>query len=305
MRIRAKIILVVLPLIITPLVLIAHRLVLRRAQRHHPRGHRVPRASRPTSWPRTPTASGRCSRRTASRAGPSSSRSPASAVASFARSMIRSDNELILALDSRRRAWPCPPGRSPLAPRSWHALAALAGRRAAGWQRGPHRRGRARGPGGARSIRSAGTSLITVERDAFYQATNQILEQSVVILAAAALLASVLLLLLFSGYLTRPAALGGARPCGGSSPSGDLSRRVHLTYRDETGDLAPRLQPHDRGAGAGLQRDQGLRPRVGHRQAQRAEDPHRLPEVRAQGSHRHVHPQPREHAEGREPRCSR
>jgi adenylate cyclase len=77
--------------------------------------------------------------------------------------------------------------------------------------------------------------LITQTRDSFYAATNQILQQSVIILAAAAVF-SLLLLLLFSGYLTGPLrrVVGAMR---GIIASRDLSQRVSLLYRDETGEL--------------------------------------------------------------------
>jgi adenylate cyclase len=156
-------------------------------------------------------------------------------IAGFARSMIRSDSELIFALDRSGTLAMSTMDVAP-SPEELAALAELAARKAAGWQP------RLRVGGVVRVAQAVPIEpfgwyvLITEERDAFYRATDLILEQSVIVLVAAALV-SVLMLLLFAGYLTRPVR-SVASAMQGIIASGELSRRVALTYHDETGDLA-------------------------------------------------------------------
>jgi len=155
------------------------------------------------------------------------------AIESFAKSIIRSESETILAIDSSGAVAMTTGGTAPSADET-RALAALASRSAEGWQQ-------VRIGGAARVAQAVPIDqfgwyvLITVARDSFYRATDQILLQSVLILGASAL-ASILMLVVFSGYLTRPLRAVAAAMRGIIS-SGDLSRRVSLAYRDETGDL--------------------------------------------------------------------
>ena len=155
------------------------------------------------------------------------------AIESFARSMVRSDAELIYAVDSAGAvAWATSPvSVSDIEKR---ALASLADAAAGEWRSlsigGGSRVGQ------SMPVASWGWSvLVTMTQDSFYAAPNQILLQSVIILCAAAAL-SLVLLLLFSGYLTRPlrVVVGVMQ---GIINSGDLSQRVSLLYRDETGEL--------------------------------------------------------------------
>jgi adenylate cyclase len=155
------------------------------------------------------------------------------ATESFARSMIRSGAELIIAVDPSG-AIAMKTAEVPLSPAEVLALAALAAGRQEGWHQ--VRMGGVERVGTAVVVDPFGWYvLVTSTRDSFYHSTNLILAQSVVILVLFALL-SVLLLVLFSGYLTRPlrAIVGAMR---GIISSADLSQRVELLYRDETGEL--------------------------------------------------------------------
>jgi len=231
-KIRAKIILLVLPLIITPLVLIALASIFTARNGITSVATEFLRfkADELAAYAESQWAlleenglAGRAEFVEISRA----------AIGSFAKSMIRSDSELILAIG---RGGSVAMSTKPVdpSPEELTALAVLASRAAPGWQQ-VQIGGIAR-VAQAVAIDSFGWyTLVTVERDTFYQATNQILVQSIVILGASALL-TILLLLAFSGYLTRPLRTVAAA-MRGIITSGDLSRRVALAYRDETGDL--------------------------------------------------------------------
>jgi class 3 adenylate cyclase/HAMP domain-containing protein len=155
------------------------------------------------------------------------------AVASFARSLVRSDSELILALD--------PQGRIAMAtaevrpePGEQAALAELAASGRPGWLRvrlaGEERVGQ------SLRFEPFGWQLLATERrEAFYQVVNQIFWQSALILAVSVAVA-VALLFVFMRYLTRPMGqiAGAMRQI---ITAGDLGRRVELEYRDEVGEL--------------------------------------------------------------------
>lgn len=78
--------------------------------------------------------------------------------------------------------------------------------------------------------------LFTEARDTFYRDTDRIIRESAIILAAA-LVISLVLLLVFSRQLTRPmtAIIGSMRRI---IESNDLTERVGIEYRDETGQMA-------------------------------------------------------------------
>ena len=155
------------------------------------------------------------------------------AIDSFARSMVRSDAELILAVDASGALAMATSPVTP-APDETRALASLASRRVEGWTE--VRVGGIDRVGVVEAVPSFGWQvLVTSTRDSFYSAANQILLQSVLILVVFAVL-SVVLLVLFSGYLTRPlrAVVAAMRRIVASD---DLSERVDLLYRDETGEL--------------------------------------------------------------------
>ena len=78
--------------------------------------------------------------------------------------------------------------------------------------------------------------MVTEARSSFYNQVNEISQRSAIILAAAILLA-VALMLLFAGYLTRPLT----RVAGTMKniiATNDLSQRVQVEYKDEIGGLA-------------------------------------------------------------------
>ena len=78
--------------------------------------------------------------------------------------------------------------------------------------------------------------LLTEAEETFYGDANKIRFQTLVILAISAVLATVLLIF-FAGHLTNP--LGRVvKAMNGITESGDLSSRVEVEYRDETGKLA-------------------------------------------------------------------
>ncbi len=78
--------------------------------------------------------------------------------------------------------------------------------------------------------------LFTETRDTFYRDTDRIIRESAIILVAA-LLVSIAFLFLFSRQLTRPMAAIGAS-MRKIIESSDLSERVDIEYGDETGEMA-------------------------------------------------------------------
>jgi class 3 adenylate cyclase/HAMP domain-containing protein len=156
------------------------------------------------------------------------------AVESFARSILRSETEAIVALDPsglvRMRAGPA----APLSDEG-QALAALA----------------ASGSRGFKSIRLGGvervafafpfrpfdwTILVTEDRGAFYGTVDTITRSSLAILAAAVIL-SIALVLVMARFITRPLeALTGAMQR--IIDESDLSQRVPVVYGDEIGQLS-------------------------------------------------------------------
>jgi class 3 adenylate cyclase/HAMP domain-containing protein len=156
-----------------------------------------------------------------------------SAVSSFARSLVRGSTELILAVDREGRL-AMSTGELELSAEESRELARLAAAGISGW--------RPVGLGGAErvaqldSFRPFGWYLLVTERrETFYQTTSQIFVQTGMILTVS-LLVAVLLLLFFSYYITKPLRLisGAMRDI---IQTRDMSRRVELLYRDETGDL--------------------------------------------------------------------
>lgn len=157
-----------------------------------------------------------------------------SGITSFAASLIRNESELIVALD---RSGAVVASTSPVevAQGEQEALAALYEER----------------PLGMVDLVLGGTErigtgfffepfdfyyLVTDERSAFYRDVDRIIRESVVILVAALVL-SVAFLLLLSRQLTNPIGrIAGAMR--GIIESSDLSSRVPVEFRDETGELA-------------------------------------------------------------------
>jgi class 3 adenylate cyclase/HAMP domain-containing protein len=156
------------------------------------------------------------------------------AASSYARSLLDRPTEWILALDAQGRlalstADPAP-DESEIA-----ELRALLPRQPAGWVE--FRSGKTARVGYAFSFRPFGwTCLISAERAAFFREVSEIAAQNAVILAAACVV-SVVLLLVFSGYLTRPLIrmVGAMKQI---IAKHDLTERVPVEFRDETGTLA-------------------------------------------------------------------
>ncbi len=231
-RIRAKIILVVLPLIVTPLCVIAIASIftasagvtgVESASLRFKAEELQKYAQSQWAILKENGLSGRPEYLDMSKA----------AIASFAASMIRSSTELVFAVDgSGSPAF----ATAQVAPRpeEVRSLAALASRNAQGWQE--VRLGGVDRVGYAVSSDPYGWyMLVTVTRESFNASGRQILLQSVVILALSIFLALGLLLLL-SGYLTRPLA-EVVVAMQGIMASNDLSRRVAIQSSDETGEL--------------------------------------------------------------------
>ncbi len=155
------------------------------------------------------------------------------AVSSFARSLVRGPTELILAVDSAGKPVMAT-GQLELSAEESRELSRLAGEGVSGW--------RLVSLGGAErvaqldSFRPLGWYLLVTERrETFYQTTTQIFLQTGLILTFS-LVVAVVLLLFFSYYITQPLRLisGAMREI---IKTRDMSRRVDLLYRDETGDL--------------------------------------------------------------------
>lgn len=155
------------------------------------------------------------------------------AVVSFARSLIRSESELILALDEQGKV-AMSTSEIKLSEPEAARLKELSASGEEGWTL-------IRLGGVDRVAQSVvfkpfgWTFLVTEHRDVFYQAVNQIYIQSGFILILT-LAVTLILLYVFIRYLTRP--LGSiATAMKDIIAVNDLSKRVDLLYRDEIGDL--------------------------------------------------------------------
>jgi adenylate cyclase len=156
-----------------------------------------------------------------------------SAVASFARSLIRSDTELILAVEAGKTI-ALRTGELELSDPELVRLFELADAGGEGWQQITL--------GGVPRVAETALFrpfdwyfLVTESQESFYQAVSQIFRQSGLILAFT-LVAALILLMVFTRYLTRPIrnVVGAMKEI---IISNDLSKRVDLTYDDETGEL--------------------------------------------------------------------
>ncbi len=155
------------------------------------------------------------------------------AVRSFARNMVRSNTEVILAVDSNGGLVM---GTKDLeiSPEERQSLAQIVSERSFGWQQitlGGFERVAQIAPFEA----FGWTILVTEQRDAFYQTINQMYLQTGIILSVSSALA-LALLLVFSYLLTQPLknVVGAMREIISTS---DLSKRVEVLYKDETGEL--------------------------------------------------------------------
>jgi len=155
------------------------------------------------------------------------------AVSSFARSLVRSEGELILALDTEGRIVMSTSAVQP-SEQEMEQLAAVPGKGEEEWIQ-------IRLGGVPRVARAAAfqpfgwTFLVTEPREEFYRAVNQIFVQSGFILIIS-VAAALILLYVFVRYLTRPLGevVTAMRDIIGEN---DLSKRVQLQFKDEIGDL--------------------------------------------------------------------
>jgi adenylate cyclase len=156
------------------------------------------------------------------------------AVISFARSLIRGESELIFAVD-RQGAVTLATGDLSLSPEEAQILGRLREKGFSGWTQ--------LRVGGVERVAQAAAFepfgwylLVTEKRATFYQITSQIFWQTGFILSIS-LAVAVVLLMFFSFYLTQPLRLI-AMAMREVMATGNLSKRVEVLYRDETGDLA-------------------------------------------------------------------
>ena len=232
MRIRAKFVLIVVPLIITPLLLVgfaaslaARNGITQIATEFLKFKSEELRNYATTQW--NLLVENQLDTR------PEYVEVSKTAVASFARSLIRSQSELILALDEQGRIVMSTAAIEPLDEES-SALTELAQAGEEGWTQ-IRLSGVTRVAQLVRFKPFGWTFLVTEHRDVFYHAVNQIYLQSGFILIIA-LVVALLLLYVFVRYLTRPLnnVVTAMRQIIGAS---DLTKRVELQYKDEIGDL--------------------------------------------------------------------
>jgi adenylate cyclase len=157
-----------------------------------------------------------------------------SAVGAFARNLLRSPTELILAVDADGQVAMDTSAELVLSPADEETLRGLARSDRTGWQT-LELGGAARVADVARFAPFGWTLVVSERRDAFYRSINEIITRTSLILSVS-LAASIVLLLFFTGILTRPLRDMVAVMTGIIS-TGDLSRRVEVLYRDETGRL--------------------------------------------------------------------
>jgi adenylate cyclase len=155
------------------------------------------------------------------------------AVRSFARNMVRSATEVILAVDGDGKVVMATE-QIELAPEEKQFLSDLVSRESFGWQQ-ITLEGKERVAQIAPFEAFGWTIMVTEQREAFYQTINQMYLQTGIILSVSSVLA-VALLLIFSYLLTQPLknVVGAMREIISTS---DLSKRVEVLYKDETGEL--------------------------------------------------------------------
>ena len=232
MRIRGKLVLVVLPLIITPLLLVglAASLAARNGITRVATGLLLFKAEQLANYAQSQW---KLLEDNGLAGNPEFVAVSEAAVESFARSLVRSDTEVILAMDSSG-ALAMSTAEVPLQPGELARLAELARAGRPGWLQvrlaGQERVGQ------GMPFEPFGWYLLATElRAVFYQAVNQIFWQSGLILLLS-LAAALALLVFFMRLLTRP--IGQVREAMRQIiTSGDLSKRVELEYRDEIGEL--------------------------------------------------------------------
>jgi adenylate cyclase len=156
------------------------------------------------------------------------------AIESYAGSLVRSPTEVIFALDERG-APVMKSGELDIRPEEQPALSQLAAERKRELIN-PRIGGIERVARGFWFEPFKWYLVVAEQKATFYSRVNQITERTIIILAAAVAL-GVVLILLFAGYLTRPLT----RVVGTMEKiisTGDLSSRVAVEFHDETGKLA-------------------------------------------------------------------
>ncbi len=232
MRIRWKLVLVVLPLIITPLLLVslAASLAARNGITRVATDFLQFKADELANYAQSQW---NLLSENGLEGNPEFVAVAKAAVESFARSLVRRDSELILAVEPSGSV-ALKTAELRLEPAEQAALAELAAAGRSGWQQ-VRLGGEARVGQGLRFQPFGWYLLVTERQRSFYQAVRQISYQGVLILACS-LAAAVALLIFFIRYLTQP--MGQiAEAMKQIITAGDLSRRVELEYRDEVGEL--------------------------------------------------------------------
>lgn len=232
MTIRTKIVLVVLPLILAPLVLtgVISTLSARNGITSVAAGFLQFKAEQLVTY-----AEGQWNLLNANglEGTPAYVEASKAAIESFAKSLVRSPTETIFALGPDGST-AIRSGELRTSPAEMEALRGMAAAGATGWQ--------AIRIGGAPFVAHFAfftpfhwTIVVAENAATFYSAADSILRQAGYILGAS-LIAAVILLLLFARYLTRPLQQV-VDAMSDIIATSDLSRRVEVLYKDETGRL--------------------------------------------------------------------
>ncbi|OHD69707.1 MAG: hypothetical protein A2V99_03265 [Spirochaetes bacterium RBG_16_67_19] len=232
MRIRFKLVLVVLPLIITPLLLVslAASLAARNGITRVATDFLQFKAEQLANYAQTQW---KLLADNGLQDNPEFLAVSKAAVESFARSLVRSQSELILAVEGSGQVV-LRTEEVALEPAEQEELAGLAGAGRTGWLQ--VRLGGEERVGQAQRFEPFGWYLLVTEhRRAFYQPVNQISYQSALILVCS-LAAALALLIVFIRFITNP--MGQVvEAMKQIITAGDLGRRVELEYGDEVGEL--------------------------------------------------------------------
>ncbi len=155
------------------------------------------------------------------------------AVQSFAESLVRSPTELILAVDGSGNVV-LKTGDVDILPDETVEIARILSETLSGWKQ-IKLNGEDRVSQVSRFAPYGWTIFVTEKRDTFYRIVNQIYWQTGLILSLATIL-SIVLLLMFARFLTRPLRniVGAMKDIISTT---DLTKRVEVLYKDETGEL--------------------------------------------------------------------
>ena len=157
-----------------------------------------------------------------------------SAIESFAVSLIRSSTELIIALDGDGDIVMVTQDIE-IKPEEKARLQEIGENQKEGWYKSLALGGSERVAQGFLFEPFQWFYLVTEQREAFYQTINDIFIQSGIILSLASFLC-IVLLLIFTGYLTKPLR-NVVSVMKTIISTNDLSQKVEVLYNDETGEL--------------------------------------------------------------------